>query len=155
MRRVSFAARGRTAAAAGLLLIGLGGGAEAQSAGSRRDGPDAEGGFGPRRIEVYEMPSIRQAPRRAAASSLARTTARRPWWDIYDEPAALRRDLRAAWFLGVPVAGPSGYGAYGRLAGLPGRGTALRGSYASGEARTIRFYPRRYEVQRSWALRGN
>jgi hypothetical protein len=126
---------------AGLLLGGFV--AEAQAAGTGRDYIDVRDDSDSRRIEVYEVPSVR-----SRSSRSVRTSSVRPWWDIYDDPVALRRDLRAAWFLGLPVTGPSGYGAYGRLG--PGR---TRGAYASQNARTIRQYPRPYETQRPWTLR--
>jgi hypothetical protein len=143
------AALALAAAAAALLLTGVQ--ADAQAAGTRRSSDmEIEEGSG-RRIEVYDVPSIR--PARTGATTRSNRMASRPWWDIYDDPVALRRDLRAAWFLGVPVAGPSGYGGYGRLAG--GSGGRVRGAYASGDARTIRHYPRPYETRRPWSLRGN
>ncbi len=142
----SFTAGCRVAAMAGLLLLGLA--CEAEAAGSRRGDVDDEEGSDRRQIEVYDVPSVR--PARSGAGTSSSRMARRPWWDIYDDPVALRRDLRAAWFLGVPVAGPSGYGAYGRPAAPP-----IRGTYTSGDERTIRHYPRPYETRRSWTSRGN
>ena len=137
-------------AASALLLAGALG--DAQAAGTGRGDMEVEEGSG-RRIEIYDVPSIRPARTRPRPALRTQRVASRPWWDIYDDPAGLRRDLRAAWFLGVPVAGPSGYGAYGRLAG--GSGGRVRGAYASGDMRTIRQYPRPTDTRRPWALRGN
>ncbi|HEX2555219.1 MAG TPA: hypothetical protein VHL98_16080 [Microvirga sp.] len=150
----TFAAGCRAAAAAGLLLAGLAGEAQAQTAGSRRGDLAVEEGSG-RRIEIYDVPSVRPARIRSGTTGRSNRMASRPWWDIYDDPVALRRDQRAAWFLNVPIQGPSGYGAWGRLEGGRSEGSRARGAYASGAARTIRQYPRPYETQRSWSLRGN
>lgn len=106
----------RTSCSAFALVILLAGGAVAQMGDrmERNRSLDLGGAAERRRIEVYEPPALTgrrmMRPRRTASRTPRMSTRMSrvpPWWEVYDDVTARRRDRRAAWYFGLSA--PYGY----------------------------------------------